>query len=107
MVVASLVDPSRTGPAPSGPFGLVGVDTYLHVLGYAVLGLLVSRALRLRSWQAAILAVAVPVGVGAGVEVAQTFVPARTASFSDAATNAVGAVLGLLCWSTLETLRRR
>jgi VanZ family protein len=103
IVVASLLPPEAVlGPAPPteprGPFGLVGADTWLHAVGYAVLaGTLVpggaadSETAPLRTF---LVAVAVATGVGLGVELLQWPHPDRTASLSDAAANLVGAVVG-------------
>jgi VanZ family protein len=105
IVVASLLPPELflgpdTGATPElrGPFGLVGLDKWLHALGYAVLaGTLVPAVAAGRSETTArtvVVAVAVAAGVGLGVELLQWPHPGRTASLVDAAANLVGAAVG-------------
>ncbi|WP_435347728.1 VanZ family protein [Haloarchaeobius sp. HRN-SO-5] len=101
LVGGSLVTPPGQGTTPLGPFGLVGLDKYAHAFGYAVLGGFVSLAVRPRSWRGVVLAVALTAGVGAGVEVAQAFVPARSTALADGVANTVGAALGLAVWWVL------
>lgn len=96
---------ASAGPA-SAPFG-VGADKVVHALSYAVLGW-VSVTSDGRQRHASLLLVVLAVaGFGAGVEVAQSFLPGRTASAGDAAANLVGAVAGVVGWLTVGRLRRR
>ncbi|WP_256296674.1 VanZ family protein [Haloarchaeobius salinus] len=98
VLVASLVDPPGAATASTRPFGVLPADKWQHGLAYAVLGGLVARALERTTLQAALLAVALAVAVGFGVELCQSFVPWRTASLGDGAANAVGAVVGVAGW---------
>ncbi|SDF01049.1 VanZ family protein [Halorientalis regularis] len=105
VLVASVVDPPAGGVAPTGPLGLVGVDKWLHAVGYATLTLLVAYALRATTGRRIALAVALAVAYGGGIEVVQTLAPFRVFSLADMLANAVGAGLaGLVLW--VETRRR-
>jgi VanZ family protein len=107
VVVASLLPPELflgpdTGATPDlrGPLGLVGLDKWLHALGYAVLaGTLVPAVAADRPGRRSlagtvVVAFAVAAGVGLGVELLQWPHPGRTASLVDAAANLVGAAVG-------------
>lgn len=91
--------PSAGGDvAVAGPFG-VGADKWVHAASYAVIAALaVSRRLTRFETPGAIGLVVVVLavaGFGAGIEVAQSFVPGRTASSGDVVANTVGAVVGV------------
>jgi VanZ family protein len=88
--VAALVLASLVGPPAAVPAALFPV---FHLVGYAAL------AAALRPWLApgrrgTAVAALVAAGVGAGVELLQLGVAARTFSTADLAVNAVGAVAG-------------
>ena len=81
------------------------VNTSGHVIAYAVLGLLVVRALagglpaRVTGGMAA-LAVGIAVGYGISDEVHQMFVPGRTPALMDVVADAAGALLATgACWA--------
>ncbi|SDG24029.1 hypothetical protein SAMN04488067_12222 [Halorubrum xinjiangense] len=101
VVVASLVPVPSAASGSAQPDGVlpawVGVTTAFHLVGYAILAALVTRAVRRaphRRVAAAALGVAVATGVGFGVELVQAPVPWRSFAWSDAAVNGVGAVVG-------------
>ena len=83
------------------PPTLAAVHALLRKLGhfteYAILGLLIARALRdERGWQLhhALMAVALAASYAVTDEVHQHFVPGRTAALGDVAIDALGAVSG-------------
>ncbi|MDZ5813331.1 VanZ family protein [Halorubrum sp. AD140] len=101
VVAASLVPVPGAASGGGQPGGLlpawVGVTMGFHLVGYALLAALVVRAVRRAPRQrvaAAALGVAVATGVGFGVELLQAPIPWRSFAWTDAAVNAVGAVLG-------------
>jgi VanZ family protein len=89
------------------PLG-VGADKWVHAASYAVVAGLAAAT---RGWGRrvpALVAVVVAVAAfGAGVEVAQSFVPGRTASGADAVANAVGAAVGVAAWWLIARRRAR
>ena len=117
VLVGSLVPVPATGDVSlAGPFG-VGADKWIHAAGYAVVAGLAAatrerrdvsasprRVLRLVAVVAVVAAVA---AFGAGVEVAQSFVPGRTASGADAVANTAGAAVGVAGWWLVVSVRRR
>lgn len=88
VVVGSLVSPSSL-PTP----GFAGWDKLQHAAAYFALALVAFYASDRDRW----LVVAVGVAaLGAGIEVAQAFLPHRTASVADAAANVVGVAAALV-----------
>ncbi|MFO8115090.1 MAG: VanZ family protein [Halorubrum sp.] len=82
----------------------IGVTGPFHFLGYAVLAALLVRAIgRERRVVAVAMAVTAATAVGFGIELVQAPIPWRSFAWSDAAVNAVGAVLG----ASVSALRRR
>jgi len=112
LVAVSVVDPAVVGVAGggggtgAGAGGVLALDKIAHLLGYAVLALLLARALAPDSLQAWAAVVLVPTAVGALVELLQAGVPARTTSIGDGIANAAGAVLGALVALVALALRR-
>jgi len=91
-----------TTPSPPVPPSVS--DKIVHLLAYAVLAVLVTRALvgglpaRFTLGTAA-LAVGLAVAYGAAIEVRQAFLDARAAELADAYANAAGACAGAFaCW---------
>ena len=87
-------------------------DKVLHVTEYAVLGLLLARALRrsfpaLRGWRFYAAAVLPAAGWGYLDELHQAFVPGRVSSIGDALADLSGAVLGVGIFLLLERLGAR
>jgi VanZ family protein len=96
----------------AGPFG-VGADKWVHAASYALLAALAvsGRVTRFTTSGAVGLVVVVlaVAGFGAGIEVAQSFVPGRTASGGDVVANTIGAVVGVACvvsWWVVARWRR-
>ncbi|MGE0394051.1 MAG: VanZ family protein [Vicinamibacterales bacterium] len=100
-------------PSPPAPAG-VG-DKVLHLLGYALLGALATRATaggagRRVTLGAALAAVAVTSGYGITDEIHQGFVPLRTRELADWYADTAGGALGALvlaAWGILVTSRTR
>lgn len=76
-----------------------GFDLAVNVLAYAPLGFFLSALLQSRGWRirAVLLTVLCGALLSLGMEVAQTYLPARVASNLDLASNTLGAFLGGLC----------
>ncbi len=125
VVLASLVPLPGGGP---DRFLLgVGLDKWVHGVGYAAVSATFARArtsggtgaARPKAtdstvptgsgprWRVALAAVLVGTAVGGGVELLQTALATRTASFADAAANGVGAACGALVWLRSSTRPRR
>ena len=100
LVAASAV-PTGGGLAATGPLGVVGVDKWFHLAGYAGLGAAAAWAGRARTPRSLATAALFAVGVGAGVETMQATLPYRAASAADGLVNAAGAAVGVLCWLAL------
>jgi VanZ family protein len=99
IVLASVVDPAGGGPEVA--VGPVGADKFVHAAGYAVLTaalLVAGRPFEGRQRTGAALAVVLATAFGAGLEVVQATLPARTFSVGDAAANALGALATALLW---------
>jgi VanZ family protein len=84
------------------PFG----DKYLHVLGYAFLGVLFFRAFRSLHFQdrlflAILLSIAAATGYGISDEFHQSFVPYRTADVMDVLADMVGGCIGVTAYFLL------
>lgn len=86
-----------------------------HLTEYAILGILVWRALvrpkwrqlRVWRWKPALLAVAISAAYAAGDEFHQSFVPTRGASVGDVMIDSCGAAIGmLLLWVPVSCRRR-
>ncbi|WP_380675893.1 VanZ family protein [Salinigranum sp. GCM10025319] len=106
VLVGSLLPAPETGGASIGLFG-VGVDKVVHAASYAVVAGLAAASRDWRRRGLAVLGIVVAVAVfGAGVEVAQSFVPGRTMSGADAVANAVGAATGVVGWWLFDRNRR-
>ena len=101
VVAASVVVPPTGGVASPGPFGVVGVDKWLHAGAYAVMGAGTAYALRTRTRRATVVAVVLVAGVGASVEGVQAFLAYRSFSVADAVANAVGAAVGAVAATRL------
>jgi len=67
----------------------------LHLVGYAILAVLASRVIG-RGRRGLFLAVGAAVAFGFGIELLQAPIPWRSFAWSDAAVNAIGAVVGLV-----------
>ena len=76
-------------------------DKLLHTLAYAILMACVTVGFRAKSWPRLGLLL---VALGAALEVAQGFVPGRTASLLDGLSNALGVVVVLMAASLFARL---
>jgi VanZ family protein len=90
-------------PSPVKEPDIPFFDKYLHMLGYALLGVLFCRAygpLRLggKYWRAALLSVLSAGLYGISDEIHQYFVPGRSADVMDVAADFVGAAWGVLLY---------
>ena len=86
-----------------GPFGVVGLDKWLHALGYALLALALAYALAERPTGRVAATVFVGViGFGFGVELLQATIPYRDFSWIDTVANGVGSAIGATTWSILR-----
>jgi len=98
ILAASVVRPTGAG-ATLGPFGVLGVDKYLHAVGYAVLALALAYALADRdAGRVAVAVVLAAASFGLVVELVQLPLAYRTFSLADAAANATGAGVVALGW---------
>lgn len=105
LTVASVVPVPSSGAggvldgagAGSGGTGVIPVDVGLtepfHVIGYAVLAALVTRATG-RTRRGLLIAVVAATAFGFGIELVQAPIPWRTFAWWDVTLNAVGAVTG-------------
>jgi VanZ family protein len=101
ILLASVVDPGRGAAAP-GPLGVVSLATWGHLLGYAALAGAVAAALAGRPVRTAVaVAVVAAVAYGAGIELLQSVIPARSFDPADAVANAAGAAVGVGAWRAL------
>ncbi|KAB1192446.1 antibiotic resistance protein VanZ [Haloferax sp. MBLA0076] len=98
VLVASVVPTPPGGLTPSGPLGLVGLDKWVHGVGYAVLGFGLALASRAQRGTEIGHVIVVASAYGAGIELVQATLPYRSFSIADAGANVLGAVLGGLLW---------
>ncbi|POG53836.1 VanZ family protein [Haloferax marisrubri] len=99
VVLAASVVPTPPGSlAPMGPLGLVGLDKWVHAVGYAGLGFAFASAVRAEGRREVVAAVVTAGAFGAGIEVVQAVLPYRSFGVADAGANLAGAVLGGVVW---------
>ncbi|WP_276298950.1 VanZ family protein [Halorussus lipolyticus] len=100
ILYASVLDSPGGGLSTLGPFGVFGMDKWLHAVGYAVLaGTLASALAPGRSpTVVAALAALLTVGYGIGLEFAQAPLAQRYFSVADMVADAVGAFVAVLGW---------
>jgi VanZ family protein len=104
ILVASVTRPTAVRRV-TGPFGVLGVDKYLHFLAYAGFALVLAYALAGRTAERiAVVVFLAAVSFGLFVELLQLPLAYRTFSLADAAANATGATVVAVCW---RPLRRR
>jgi VanZ family protein len=100
----SVFTPPGSGAVRTGPFGVLPYSTWLHGLAYGGFAATLAYAVQDSAWRdRSVLAVAflVAVGYGAGIELLQSTLDARTADFGDLVVNAVGAAIAAVCWGVL------
>ncbi len=95
-------------PVPSGIPEIFFLDKLLHIIEYAVLGLLLIRSFENsrfpQSFKArSILSVLIAAAYGLSDEIHQHFVPSREASIYDLLADAIGAFLGVLAYITFTS----
>lgn len=103
VLLASVVDPPGAGPTPLGPFGLVGADKYSHAAAYLAVAWSLAWARRATTPRTLLVVAAVAAAYGAGIELIQATLPARSLDPADAVANTVGAAVG----AALRYLRSR
>ncbi|WP_241154876.1 VanZ family protein [Halorubrum sp. CSM-61] len=87
---------AETGGDASGALPLdIGLTDPFHLVGYAVLTILASRAIG-RGRRGLLIAAGAAVAFGFGIELVQAPIPWRSFAWRDAAVNAIGAGLGLV-----------
>lgn len=106
---ASVLASPTSGLAPRGPLGLVGMDKWLHAVAYAGLAATLATALapRAPAVRVVVLAAALSVAYGVGIEFAQAPVAERSFSVADMGANAVGAGIGVVAWRVGKRLVER
>lgn len=115
VLYASVIDPGggagagevANTMAATGPLGIFGPDKWLHAGTYATLAFLVAFALSAGTGRALLAAWLLAAAFGAGVEVVQYPLAARSADVLDALANAAGAALGVGVWVAVSTGVRR
>lgn len=106
VVFVASVAPAPPGTlAPTGPFGVVALDKWIHASGYAGLGFVVAYATQARQVRDIGRAVVVAAAFGAGIELVQAALPYRTFSLLDMGANAFGAVVGGVVWYVATRLQ--
>jgi len=101
VIVAVSVVPTGGAGQTVGPLG-IGVDKYLHALGYAGLALVIAYAMAESGpRRAALVALAAAVLCGIAVEVVQLPLPYRRFSGRDMLANATGATLAASLWGAI------
>jgi len=101
LFLAAVVEPSP-GIARYGPFGLLTLATWLHVFGYAFLGLTLVYALLDARDGPTLSPLVVPVIVvayGALLELVQLLIPYRSFAVGDIVADAAGAVVVVAVWA--------
>jgi VanZ family protein len=104
VVLYTSVTPATGGLPATGPFGVLGLDKWLHAMSYTVFALLLAYAALARSRRTLLVVVAVTVLYGGGMEILQSFVSYRAFDPLDALANAVGGFLGVAGWLAVRRL---
>ncbi|RAW46455.1 VanZ family protein [Halorubrum sp. 48-1-W] len=97
----SVVPAPGSGTFRTGPFGLLGYSTWLHLLAYAGLAGVLAYTLHdspRPDWQVLLLVFGAVAVYGAGMELLQSTLSARYATYDDVLTNAAGAGLAVVGW---------
>ena len=96
VLYASVSDPSGAPLARTGPFGVVGLDKWLHALAYGVLAVLLAYALVPRwrgTWRGLLATLVLAAAYGIAIETLQYGLPHRSFDPSDLAANVFGALV--------------
>lgn len=107
VLLASAVDPGVADLSARGPLGVVGTDTWLHAVTYAVLAVSLAWARAARGAVPVAAVVAVTVAFGGAIELGQGLLAHRAFERGDLAANAVGAAVGAAGWWFLGSRRGR
>lgn len=105
----SVVPAPGSGTFRSGPFGLVGFSTWLHLLAYAGLAATLAYALHdspRPDRQVLAIVFLVAVAYGAGVELLQSTLANRHGDYADVLVNSLGAGLAVVGWRALTRYAR-
>ncbi|OYR53997.1 VanZ family protein [Halorubrum halodurans] len=97
----SVVPAPGSGTFRTGPFGLLGYSTWLHLLAYGGLAAAAAYALHdspRPDWQVLGVVFLAVAAYGIGIELLQSTLTARTAAYGDVLTNASGAGLAVVAW---------
>ncbi|WP_017342212.1 VanZ family protein [Halorubrum sp. T3] len=100
----SVFTPPGSGAIQTGPLGVFPYSTWLHGLAYGGLTVTLAYALQDQPWRdrsVLVVVFLIAVGYGAGIELFQSTLDARTADFGDLLVNAVGAAVAAVCWRVL------
>nr|WP_144921434.1 hypothetical protein [Halorubrum salsamenti] len=81
----------------------VGLTDPFHLVGYAILTVLASRAIG-RGRRGLLLAAGAAVAFGFGIELVQAPIPWRSFAWRDAAVNAAGAAIGLVALAATNAI---
>ena len=97
----SIVPPPGSGTFQTGPFGLVGLSKWLHLLAYA--GLAATLAYTLHDsprpdWQVLAIVFVAAASYGAGIELLQSTLAYRASDGGDILVNAGGAAVAVTGW---------
>ena len=106
----SVVTPPAPGGRLVGPFGVIGLDKWVHAIAYAGLAASLAFALGPSSrsdLEIVVIVIGATVAYGLGIELVQLTVPTRQFSVADLAADAVGAVMVVLGWRLLYRIRHR
>jgi len=99
LLYASVSDPSGAGLSRTGPFGVLGLDKWLHAAGYAAFAVLVAYAF-LPRWRGTrrglIASLLLAGGYGLAMEVVQGPLAYRSFDPADAVANLFGALVVVL-----------
>lgn len=97
VLVASMIE-APAAVASQGPFGLVGLDKWIHAGSYALLTLLGAYVALTRAPFALLLVAVAATVFGAGVELVQEPIPYRSYERADMVANGLGALFAVAVW---------
>ncbi|MFB6081350.1 MAG: VanZ family protein [Halanaeroarchaeum sp.] len=105
LTTSTLVPGGGPGRSAPWPLGVVGIDMWLHLVGFLVLGALAAWAAR--DDRERVIGAVLAVALGGAIELAQGPVAGRHPALLDALADAAGAVLGMALVSLRFGLRGR
>jgi hypothetical protein len=104
ILVFSVVRPPGMGRLNTGPFGVLPLSTWFHLLGYAGLAVTLAYALQHSprpNWQLLSLVFVLATAYGVGMELIQSTLAYRTFDTGDILVNAGVAALAMAGWNLL------